>query len=278
MYQFKNISVYKIAFFLHFAKFCVFIFWNVCFCRLIAFWPVRDFRPDFWAVSNLEAIWWPFFVGLVFVLPNLLFVFVWLLLFFLCCCFVVVVVACFVVVCFVVACFVVVCCVLLLCVVAVLLLLFCSSFLSFRFFLFFYSVSFASTSTKQMKKVKERKGKNEESNKKTRRRRRRRRRWRRWSREAEQRNPPKGRTQTNHKTRKLEQSSSMVGLNQTNKICIYSFFVSSSFFLHFVFLSLFLFYFLYPLFCFKVKEKEAGLFVVLSFCFCCLGNEQRKND
>ena len=81
--------------------------------------------------------------------------------------------------------------------------------------------------------------------------------------------PKKGRTQTNHKTRKLEQSSSMVGLNQSKqKILIYSSFVFLSFFsfLLFVFLSLFLFLF-FPVFCFKVKE--ARLFVVLLFCFCC---------
>ena len=47
----------KDAFFLHFAKFCVLNFWNACFCSSIAFWLVRDFRPDFWAVSDLEAIW-----------------------------------------------------------------------------------------------------------------------------------------------------------------------------------------------------------------------------
>ena len=42
------------AFCLHFAKFCVLIFWNACFCSLTAFWAVRDFRPDFWPVSNLK--------------------------------------------------------------------------------------------------------------------------------------------------------------------------------------------------------------------------------
>ena len=42
------------AFFLHLAKFCILNFWNACFCSLISFWDVRDFRPDFGVVSNLK--------------------------------------------------------------------------------------------------------------------------------------------------------------------------------------------------------------------------------
>ena len=52
-----KISVYRKCLLLHFAKLCALIFWNACFGSLIAFWAVRDFRRDFWAVSNLEAIW-----------------------------------------------------------------------------------------------------------------------------------------------------------------------------------------------------------------------------
>ena len=57
MYQFENICVYKKCLLSAFSSFCLLNFWNAWFCSLISFWPVRDFRPDFWAVSNLEAAW-----------------------------------------------------------------------------------------------------------------------------------------------------------------------------------------------------------------------------
>ena len=183
-------------------------------------------------------------MGFVSVLPSFFFVFVWLLLFYLWCCFVVVVVACLVV-----TSFVVVCCVLLL---LLLLLLFFFHF-SFTSFFSLYSASFASTSTKQMKKVKR------ESNKKSKK--------KRWSNgdqaEKQNRETKKGRTQTNHRTRKLEQRSSMVGLTQTKQNINFSSFV--------VFLILFLpsffipylYFHFFPLFCFKVKEAKL-------FVFCCL--------
>ena len=47
----------KNAFLLYFAKFCVSSLWNSCFCSLIAFRGGARFRPDFWAVSNLDVIW-----------------------------------------------------------------------------------------------------------------------------------------------------------------------------------------------------------------------------
>ena len=53
MYQFENICVNN-ALFLHFAKLCVLIFWDACFCSRIAFWVARDFRPDFGPGSNLK--------------------------------------------------------------------------------------------------------------------------------------------------------------------------------------------------------------------------------
>ena len=63
MYQFEKYCVYKKCLPSAFCtNFCVLIFWNACFCSLIAFWPVRDFRPEFRPVSNLEAIC--FFFGL----------------------------------------------------------------------------------------------------------------------------------------------------------------------------------------------------------------------
>ena len=63
MYQCENIGVSKKAFCLHFTKFCVFNIWNACFGNLIAFCAVRNFGPDFWAVSNLEAICWSMIWG-----------------------------------------------------------------------------------------------------------------------------------------------------------------------------------------------------------------------
>ena len=45
MYQFENICVQKLD--SAFAKYCVLIFWNACFCSLMAFWAVPAFRPDF---------------------------------------------------------------------------------------------------------------------------------------------------------------------------------------------------------------------------------------
>ena len=106
----------KNAIFVHFAKFCVPSLWNACFCSLIALGGVRDFRPAFWAVSNLEAIWFIFcyFLGLVFVLPS-------------CSFFISVVVTCFVIICevvifVVVACFVIVCVVVVFCVLLLVLL------------------------------------------------------------------------------------------------------------------------------------------------------------
>ena len=55
MCQFENICI-KNAIFVHFAKFCVPSLWNAYFCSLITFGGVRDFRPDFLTVNNLEAI------------------------------------------------------------------------------------------------------------------------------------------------------------------------------------------------------------------------------
>ena len=38
----------KNAFFVHFVKYCVFIFWNACSCSVNPrLGGVRDFRPDF---------------------------------------------------------------------------------------------------------------------------------------------------------------------------------------------------------------------------------------
>ena len=87
--------------------------------------------------------------------------------------------------------------------------------------------------------------------------------------------PKKGRTQTNHETKKLEQTSSMVGLNQTKQKYLFTpllfvfLFLDSS-----LFDSLFLFIFS-PLFCFTSERRR--IVCALLFCFCCLGNEQRKN-
>ena len=54
--NFKVFVCVKDAFFLHFAKFCVLIFWNACFCSLIAFWVVHDFRPNLGAFEQFENI------------------------------------------------------------------------------------------------------------------------------------------------------------------------------------------------------------------------------
>ena len=124
----KRFVCIKMAFCIHFAKFCVFIFWNACFCSLIAFWDVRNFRPDFWAVSNLVAIWCPFFGGSRFCLAVVVFS---LLVFWCygCCMFCCCLFCC----CF---CFIVVCCVLLLCVVAAVAVIFpFFSFLPFFFYI-----------------------------------------------------------------------------------------------------------------------------------------------
>ena len=53
MYEFEHICVCK-KFFVHFAKFCVLIFWNACLCSLIAFWVVRDFGPIFGPGTTLN--------------------------------------------------------------------------------------------------------------------------------------------------------------------------------------------------------------------------------
>ena len=148
----------------------------------------------------------------------------------------------------------------------------CSFFISFLSFLFSVdSASFASTSTKQMKKVKEKKGKKEESNKKNKK-----------KDEAvkmKQRSrtekPEKGRTQTNHRTRKLEQRSSMVGSNQTKQIIYFSSFVCLPYFYFFLSYSLFLVSFI-SLVCFKVKE--AGLFVFCCFAFVAWAMSKEKTQ
>ena len=59
-------------------------------------------------------------------------------------------------------------------------------------------------------------------------------------------------------------------------MCIYLFFVFSSFFSSVC--RPFLIYILFSLSLVLLQSERTGLFVVLLFCFCCLGNEQRKND
>ena len=222
------------------------------------------------------AIWWQF---------SILFFggsrFCWAVVVFLCWCFGVVVVACFAVACFVVVfvllLFAVCCC----CVLLLLLLLF---YLSCLFFIFYILLLLFPRQRSRWRKWKRGREKRRRATGRTRIKIRR---WRKiiriirwwwwwwwWSREAEQRNPQKGRTQTNHKTRKLEQSISMVGLNQTNKNVYLFVFCFSSFFLPFVVLSLFIFYFLYPLFCFKVKEQDCLLFCCFAFVVWAMSKER----
>ena len=73
MYQFENVCVCVQKCLLSaVANCCVPSLWKSCFCGLIAY-----FRPDLWAVSNLEAIW-PIFcffwlVVLVWVLEDVSF-------------------------------------------------------------------------------------------------------------------------------------------------------------------------------------------------------------
>ena len=155
------------------------------------------------------------------------------------------------------SCYVFCCC--LLCVVAavVVVVVLFSFFLYFLFFSLFCFFCFHVNEADEESEKEE--GEKRESNKKSKK--------KRWSNgdEAEKQNreTKKGRTQTNHRTRKLEQRSSMVGLTQTKQNINFSSFV--------VFLILFLpsffipylYFHFFPLFCFKVKEAKL-------FVFCCL--------
>ena len=102
-----HISIWRIfvceknAFFVHFVKFCGFIFWNACFCSVKAFggcarFSARFFKP--WAIwrqfGSFFVLFWVLFLSLPVVclffflflwLLLVLFLFVWLL-FSVCCC------------------------------------------------------------------------------------------------------------------------------------------------------------------------------------------------
>ena len=116
----------KNAFFVHFLKFCVFIFWNACFCSVKAFGGCARFSARFLSHEQFggNLVHFLFFSGSCFCLSQL---FV---------CFFLVVVACFVLVCVVV-----VFCVLLL---VLLLLLFLLLFSFYVFMLLFSCCCFFS--------------------------------------------------------------------------------------------------------------------------------------
>ena len=90
--------------------------------------------------------------------------------------------------------------------------------------------------------------------------------------------PKKGEHKQIIKQESWNNSNSMVGFNKPNQQkCV---FIRFLLFLPF-FSSVcrpFLIYILFSLSLVLLQSERTGLFVVLLFCFCCLGSEQRKND